>query len=171
METKVTTPVVKGLIISMILIVIGLAIYFSGQMGNKSLGYLQYLILLGGIIWACINYANQLNNNVTFGNLFAHGFKTTAVVTVIIIAYTILAFKVLFPDMQEMLIQQAELEMEKQSMSDSQREQATSMMKNYMVPFAIGGILFFFMVIGLIASLIGAAVAKKKPLDPFQQPL
>lgn len=171
METKVTTPVVKGLIISMILIVIGLAIYFSGQIGNKSLGYLQYLILLGGIIWACINYANQLNNNVTFGNVFAHGFKTTAVVTVIIIAYSILAFKVLFPDMQEMLVQQAELEMEKQSMSDSQRDQATSMMKNYMVPFAIAGILFFFMVIGLVASLIGAAVAKKKPLDPFQQPL
>ena len=171
METKVTTPVVKGLIISMILIVIGLAIYFSGQIGNKSLGYLQYLILLGGIIWACINYANQLNNNVAFGNVFAHGFKTTAVVTVIVIVYSILAFKVLFPDMQEMMIQQAELEMEKQSMSDSQREQATSMMKNYMVPFAIAGILFFFLVIGLIASLIGAAVAKKKPLDPFQQPL
>ena len=171
METKVTTPVVKGLIISMILIVFGLAIYFSGQIGNKSLGYLQYLVLFAGIIWGCINYAKQLNGNVTFGNTFAHGFKITAVVTVIIIVYTVLAFTILFPEMKGMMIEQAEKQMEEQSMSDSQREQAASMMKNYMVPFAIAGILFFFMVIGLIASLIGAAVAKKKPLDPFQQPL
>ena len=171
METKVTTPVIKGLIISMILIVIGLAIYFSGQLANKSLGYLQYLILFGGIIWGCINYAKQLDGNVSFGNVFAHGFKITAVVTVLLVLYTLLALTVLFPEMKDKLIEQAELEMEKQSMSDSQREQAVSMMKNYMMPFAIAGILFFFMVIGLIASLIGAGVAKKKPLDPFQQPL
>ena len=168
METKVTTPVIKGLIISMILIVIGLAIYFSGQVANKSLGYLQYLILFAGILWGCINYAKQLDGNVAFGNVFAHGFKITAVVTVILVLYTLLALTVLFPEMKDKLVEQAELEMEKQSMSDSQREQAISMMKNYMMPFAIAGILFFFMVIGLIASLIGAAAAKKKPLDPFQ---
>ena len=168
METKVTTPVIKGLIISMILIVIGLAIYFTGQVANKSLGYLQYLILFAGILWGCINYAKQLDGNVSFGNVFAHGFKITAVVTVILVLYTVLALTVLFPEMKDKLIEQAELEMEKQSMSDSQREQAISMMKNYMMPFAIAGILFFFMVIGLIASLIGAAAAKKKPLDPFQ---
>lgn len=168
METKVTTPVIKGLIISMILIVIGLAIYFTGQVANKSLGYLQYLILFAGILWGCINYAKQLDGNVSFGNVFAHGFKITAVVTVILVLYTLLALTVLFPEMKDKLIEQAELEMEKQSMSDSQREQAISMMKNYMMPFAIAGILFFFMVIGLIASLIGAAAAKKKPLDPFQ---
>ena len=171
METKVTTPVIKGLIISMILIVIGLAIYFTGQVANKSLGYLQYLILFAGILWGCIFYAKQLNGNVSFGNVFAHGFKTTAVVTVILVLYTVLALTVLFPEMKDKLVEQAELEMEKQSMSDSQREQAVSMMKNYMMPFAIAGILFFFMVIGLIASLIGAAAANKKPLDPFQQPL
>ncbi len=168
METKVTTPVIKGLIISMILIVIGLAIYFTGQVANKSLGYLQYLILFAGILWGCINYAKQLDGNVSFGNVFAHGFKITAVVTVILVLYTLLALTVLFPEIKDKLIEQAELEMEKQSMSDSQRDQAVSMMKNYMMPFAIAGILFFFMVIGLIASLIGAAAAKKKPLDPFQ---
>lgn len=171
MENKVTTPVIKGLIISMILIVIGLAIYFTGQVANKSLGYLQYLILFAGILWGCLNYAKQLDGNVSFGNVFAHGFKITAVVTVILVLYTVLALTVLFPEMKDKLIEQAELEMEKQSMSDSQRDQAVSMMKNYMMPFAIAGILFFFMVIGLIASLIGAAAAKKKPLDPFQQPL
>lgn len=168
MENKVTTPVIKGLIISMILIVIGLAIYFTGQVANKSLGYLQYLILFAGILWGCLNYAKQLDGNVSFGNVFAHGFKITAVVTVILVLYTLLALTVLFPEMKDKLIEQAELEMEKQSMSDSQRDQAVSMMKNYMMPFAIAGILFFFMVIGLIASLIGAAAAKKKPLDPFQ---
>ena len=54
---------------------------------------------LAGIIWACISYSKQINANVTFGNLFAHGFKTTAVIIVIMFVYTIVALKVLFPDM------------------------------------------------------------------------
>ena len=80
METKVTTPQVKGFVISLVLIIYGLIIYFVDQMQHQELSYVQYAIFLAGIIWACISYSKQMNANVTFGNLFAHGFKTTAAV-------------------------------------------------------------------------------------------
>jgi len=169
METKVTTPVVKGLIISLVLVVFGLGTYFSGQTANKALGYLQYAILIGGVIWACINYSNQMNNNVTFGNVFAHGFKTTSVVTVIMIIYTVLALKVLFPEMADMAVDQARIELEKRKMADDQIGSAINMTQKFMIPFAIGGILVAFLFMGCIASLIGAGVAKKNPQTPFQQ--
>ncbi len=89
MENKVTTPVVKGIIISLILIVYGLIIYFVDNMKHPELSYVQYAILLGGLIWACVSYSTQLNANVTFGNLFAHGFKTNAVITVIVVLYSV----------------------------------------------------------------------------------
>ncbi|MEX6690048.1 DUF4199 domain-containing protein [Danxiaibacter flavus] len=174
MEKKVTTPVVKGIIITLILIVFGLVIYFTGNMQNKVLGSVQYAILCVGIIWACINYANQMDGYVTFGNIFAHGFKTTAVVIALLSVYTFLALKFIFPDMIDQALEQARKEMEsKNQMSDEQIEKGLEIGRKYFVPFVIGGLVLFFAIIGAIGSAIGAAVAKKKPQDPFsvQQPM
>lgn len=173
METKVTTPVVKGIIITLVLIVFGLVLYFTNQMQNQSLSYVQYLILLAGIIWSCVNYSSQMNANVTFGNLFAHGFKTTAVITVLIIIYTVIALKFLFPDIVDKTLEISRQEMEKSGrISDSQIDQQLNMVRDNFMVFAIGGIIIFFAIVGAIGSLIGAAVAKKKPQDPFShQPI
>ena len=81
MDNKVTSPAVKGIIISLCLIVFSLILTFSGLEKNKGLGAIQFLILIGGIIWAAISFANQMNNNVTFGSVFVHGFKTAAAIT------------------------------------------------------------------------------------------
>ena len=171
MEQKVTTPLVKGLIITLLLIVFGLIIYFTGQIGNSTLGYLQYVILIGGIIWSCTSYAKQKDGNVTFGNVFGHGFKTTAIVAVFMIIYTILAIKVLFPDMTDQAMEIAKKKMQESSskLSDEQIEQSLGMVRKFFIPFAIGGIVFGFALMGAIASLIGAAVAKKNLQTPFQQ--
>lgn len=169
MEKKITTPVVKGLVLALILIVFGIVLHLSGQGMNKGLGAISYIIMIGGVIWACINYANQMDNNVTFGNVFAHGFKTTAVITVLMVVYTVLAVKVLFPEMQDLALEQTSLELEKQNMSDDQAETALDMTRRFFIPFAIAGVLVMFMIMGLIASLIGAGVAKKNPQTPFPQ--
>lgn len=173
MENKVTTPQVKGLIISLVLIVYGLIIYFVDGMKHPELSYVQYAIFLAGIIWACVSYSSQMNANVTFGNLFAHGFKTTAVITVIVLLYTILAFKVLFPEMIDKSIEMTRRKMEADGkVSDSQIEQTISMMREHYVLFAVVGVIVGFAIIGAISSLIGAAIAKKKPQDPFgNQPI
>jgi hypothetical protein len=168
METKVTTPQIKGLIISLVLIVYGIILYFVDGMQHPNLQYVQYAFFLAGIIWACVSYSNQLNANVTFGNLFAHGFKTTAVITVIVLIYTVLAFNVLFPDMVDKSIEMTKQKMEADGKaSDSQIQKTVSMMKDHFTLFAVAGILIGFAIFGAISSLIGAAVAKKKPQDPF----
>ncbi|MBV9961980.1 MAG: DUF4199 domain-containing protein [Parafilimonas sp.] len=168
METKVTSPQVKGLIISLVLIVYGLIIYFVDHMNHPQLSYVQYVFFLAGIIWACISYSNQMNANVTFGNLFAHGFKTTAVITVIVLIYTILAFNVLFPDMVDKSIEISRQKMEADGkVPDEQIDKSLQMMKDHFTLFAVVGIIIGFAIIGAISSLIGAAVAKKKPQDPF----
>jgi len=168
MENKVTTPQVKGFVISLMLIIYGLIIYFADGMKHPELSYVQYAIFLAGIIWACTSYSKQMSANVSFGNLFAHGFKTTAVVTIIILIYTILAFKVLFPDMVDKSIEVTRQKMEAGGKaSDSQIEQTVSMMKDHFTLFAVVGVIIGFAIMGAISSLIGAAIAKKKPQDPF----
>ncbi|HVX26250.1 MAG TPA: DUF4199 domain-containing protein [Parafilimonas sp.] len=172
METKVTTPQVKGIIISLILIVYGLIIYFVDGMQHPALAYVQYALFLAGIIWACVSYSKQLDANVTYGNLFAHGFKTSAVITVIVLIYTVLAFNVLFPDMVDKSIEMSRQKLEASGkLSDSQIDQQLTMMKDHFTLFAVVGVIIGFAVLGLISSLIGAAVAKKNPKDPFNQPI
>lgn len=171
MEQKLTPPWTKGLIISLVLIVYGLILYFTGQSQNKSLGWVQMALLIAGLIYSCIQFAKQKEGNVTFGNVFAHGFKTTAAVIVIMVIYTVISLKFLFPDMVEMGLTQARVEMEKKgNLSESEIENGLQMVKKFFLPFAIGGIVFGFGILGAIGSLIGAGVAKKNPnYNPIEQ--
>lgn len=171
MEQKITQPWIKGLIISLILIIYGIVLYFTGQSQNKSLGLLQLVILVIGLIISCIVFAKQQNGNVTFGNVFAHGFKTTAAIIVIMVLYTVVSINFLFPEMIDLAVNQARIDMEKRGdLSDDQITQAIQMSRKFFTPFAIGGIVLGFGIIGVIASLIGAGVAKKNPnYNPLEQ--
>ena len=167
-NSQVTTHIVKGLILSAFSIVFSVVMYVFNLFEYSWLTWVSTAVVMGGIIYGNILYANQNNNNVTFGNLFAHGFKTTAVLIVMTTAYTLLAFKVLFPDMVDMILEISRKQMlENPKMTDEMIEQAMSMTKKYFIPFAIGGTILGTGFTGAIASLIGAGIAKKNPLDPF----
>jgi hypothetical protein len=170
MEKQITSHIIKGAILGGISILFSIIIYVFNLYTVKELNWISYAIIIGGIIYGNILYANQNGNNVSFGNIFAHGFKTTAVLIVITVAYTLLALKVLFPDMIDKIIDMSRIEMEKNpKLTDEMIEQGISMTKKFFVPFAIGGVLIGTGFMGAIASLIGAAVAKKNPVDPFKQ--
>jgi formate hydrogenlyase subunit 3/multisubunit Na+/H+ antiporter MnhD subunit len=172
METKPTSHIMKGLIISLVMIIFGLVLYFTGQSQNKALSWLQFVILVAGIAYSCILYAKQMDGNVTFGQDFAHGFKTTAVIIVIFAVWTFISMKFIFPDMVDKAIETARAEYEKQGkLSDEQISQALEIIRKFAAIGAVAGIIFMFGIIGAIASVIGADVAKKnpQPQNPFGQ--
>jgi hypothetical protein len=172
METKLTSPAIKGVIISLILIVCNLGITFSGQMENRVLSMIPLAIGVAGIIWSCINYSNQMNNNVTFGNVFGHGFKVVAAITAIMALSTLLLFLVVKPELVDLSIEKAREAMEKRGTPDSDMNNAVGMMKKMFIPFAVIGVILIYGIGGTLIALIGAAVAKKNPdhnPTPFQQ--
>lgn len=170
MEKKVVSPAVKGAIIALILIVLSLVIQFLNLTKNKGFSSLQFIILMGGIIWSAISYAKQMNGNVTFGSIFTHAFKTAAAVTAITIIYTIISIKFISPETIEMAMQEARTGMEEKNMSDDQIDQALNFTRKFFVPLAAGGILLSFLIMGVIAALVGAAISKKNPAQgPFVQ--
>jgi len=64
-------------------------------------------------------------------------------------------------------MQQAQ--MEKSGLDDDKLEQGMTMMKKYFMIFLVIGVIFGTLIWGSIASLIGAAVAKKKKINPIDQ--
>jgi Protein of unknown function (DUF4199) len=173
METKITTHITKGLILSLVLIVINLIGHLLNIYLEPWFGWAGAAIFLAGIVWSTNIYGTQMNNNVTFGNLFGHGFKVTAVVICITFVFTILSVYVLFPDTIDQIIQyQTEKAIQSGKMTSEQLEQALPMMKKFTPIGIFAGSVFIDAIIGALGALIGAAITKKKPQDPFgNQPM
>ena len=170
MEKQITSHIVKGAILGGISILFSIIIYVFNLYTTQWLNWLSYAVLIGGIVYGNILFANQNDNKVTFGNIFAHGFKITAVTIVITVLYTVLALYVLFPDMVDKIIELSRTEMLKNpKLTDDMIEQGITMTRKLFLPFAVAGAIFGTGFLGAIGSLIGAAVAKKKPVDPFSE--
>jgi len=168
-ENKIMSPQLKGIIISLIIIVIGIAGYFTNLAYENWYNWVVNCILFIAIIFACIHYANQKNGYVTFGNVFGHGFKVSAVVAIILLIYTILSMTVLFPEAKEKIFEMQTTKMEERGMTQDQIDTAMNMVKKYFMLFLILGVILGTIIFGCIASLIGAAVAKKNKVGPFDQ--
>lgn len=169
-EKKVVSHLQKGLIIGLVLILVGIATEFLGfKRDSWQVQLLSTVILVGGIIWSCWYYGKQKDNYVTFGNLFAHGFKTTSVIAIIVIVFTIVYF-VVFPEFKEDAINQAREQAERRgNQSDEQIEEGMKFFRRMFIPLTVGFILIIYAIIGAISSLIGAAITKKNPFSPLDQ--
>ena len=169
MEQKITPPWLIALVTSLVCIVINMIIYVSNQLMNKSLSNITLIVVVGAIIGGCIYYAKQMNGQVTYGNVFAHGFKITAGIAALMSIYTIISVKFIYPEIIEMTIDAARAEMEKKgNLPTDQMDMALGFTRKFFHPFAIAFSLFGTAIIGAIASLIGAGLAKKNPISPFE---
>ena len=172
MENKPTPAWLIALITSLILIVLSILIYVTDQLTNKYFSYVYNGLILIVIIWACIHYAKQMNGDVTYGNVFAHGFKVTAGIAAIMAVYSFVSFKFIHPEIIDKTIEVARTEMEKNPQLNSEQiDTGINITRKFFIPFAIAGALFGTAFVGLIGSLIGAAIARKNPVTPFDKPV
>ena len=168
MEKKVTSNVTKGIILSLVLIVVNLIAGFANVQFTTWFRWIPSLILAAGLIWACMSYGTQNNAHVTFGDVFAHGFKTSAVVACIVLVFSIISIYFIFPDTKDQYLEVARKQMEdKGTYSQDAIDQGIEFSKKLFLPFAIAGVILGTIFVGLLASLIGAAVTKKVPVSPF----
>jgi len=169
---KPLTHTVAGLLIAGIVIVISLInMLFAKNTNNPGAGWLTYGAIILGLIFTINLYAKSKDNYVSFGELFSYGFKATAVYTVIFIGFLILV-SLVFPDFKNSAIEAMRTQIETQgNYTDEQAEQAIALTEKYFWVFAIGGSMLGFVIVGAIGSLLGAALTKKRPQNPFEQQL
>ena len=167
MEQKITTPLTKAVIISLILIAISMATAFLDQNVNSSFRWLGYVVFVIGIILSIWQYGKQVDHQSAFGNYFAHGFKTTAIVTIIMIFYIVI-FMALFPEFKEKAFEEARKGMQGKNLTEEQIDKGIEFTKRFFTVLLIAGSLLYYLILGAIAALIGAAITKKNP-NTFQQ--
>jgi len=167
-EKKPMSHLTAGLLIGALLVIYSMVIKFLNLKDGAGTGLLQVAIIIGALAFFVNQYGKSKNFTETFGNLFAYGFKTTAVFTIISIAFSIIFFLV-FPDMKEQSLELARQQMEEKNMPDDQIEKAIEITKKFFWVGVIGGSMLFLIIIGAIGSLIGAGITKKQPRSPFDQ--
>lgn len=168
MQTKPTSAVTKGIIISLLLIVISLALSFSGVSPQSPLQYLATGILIVGIIWSIAHFAKQIDYNATFGKYFVHGFVVTVIITCVMVIFTILNI-ILDPSLKQQALDKAREEMNKNpGITDEQIDQYMGMTKKFFLPMALAGVLFIYLFFGTLFSLVTAAIIKKNPRPIFE---
>ena len=170
MERKPINHFVAGIIIAAIVVIYSMVLQFMGLGLNKSLGWLAYLFLIVGLIIFINQYAKARDYQSTFGNLFSYGFKATAIIALILFVFR-LVFFLSFPEFKQRIMESARQGMEDQGkMSDSQIDAAITIFSKNFLLFTVGIALFMDLICGMIGSLIGAAVTKKKQFNPLDQP-
>lgn len=163
MDHPVTNSTSKGIVISLILIVIALITYFLDMNNDTATRYISFAVFIIGIIWSVNMYGKQIDYNATFGNYFAHGFKIAALVTAIMILFVII-FVFLFPDVREKGMEAARKSLqEKGNLSQEQINQSMEFTKKFFMVFIIAGTLLGYLIFGALAALIGAGITKKNP--------
>jgi len=170
MENKPITPLAAGLIIGLSSVILFLIYYFAGlifqQNWISSIPSIIYVILV--IVF--INMWSKLQNNfVTFGSCFGFGFKAVSIATLIVFVFTFIFISV-SPDYKVQMMQMMKEQMRKnKEITDEQVDKGVEMVSKFFMISTLGGGLFVNLFIGAIGALIGAAIAKKKPFDPFTQ--
>jgi len=160
---------VAGLIIGAVLIIYSLALNFAGKGQDRTLGWIAYLLFVVGLIVFINLYGNAKNNEITFGGLFSYGFKATAIATLLIVICLVIVISIM-PDFKQKILDAMRQGMEDQGkLNDDKIDQTVKMFSKNFILFVVGGALFMYLLFGVIASLIGAAITKKNPVSPFQQ--
>jgi hypothetical protein len=118
-----------------------------------------------GIIITCIHFSKLNNKNVTFGNVFANGFRAATVIALLTSLFSV-ALILFFPDIKEKALQEARIEMEKQGQPEEVIEKAIAITSKMFIVFMLGANILRTLFYGVVAALVGAVITKKKNTEP-----
>lgn len=149
-----------GLMAAAGIIVLFLVQYFAGiPFGHTGIRWASIGIIVLMVILSCFRYS-KLFEDASFGELFSNGFRTTAV-TVVIFAIFFIVFVQLFPDYKDKFVLEV-VAAGPNAASTTDREKDIAMLRDNFIVSALAGSLLNYLVPGLLAALLGAALAKKK---------
>lgn len=164
MEKKITSRITKGLIIVALLIIIDLVLQKTyNNAVPDGLRYMPRLVIVFlGILVSCLIYAKQVEGKPSFGEVFAHGFRTTAVIAFLMAAYTFIAVKFIYPppDAAEMDAAVKAIMANGNALYDEAKTQAIQAAKNRWIIYVSISI-FASLIPGILGALAGGALGKR----------
>lgn len=151
-----------GVLTGVVLIVLFVLYYVFGLDADTRLAFIPGIVLAVLIIVAQVNHAKSLDGDITYGNLFAAGFKATCAATGIYVLFLII-FIILAPGYTDHMLELARQKMVAKGLDEDTIRRGIAGYKKRFTVIAVSAAILGNIVTGCIASLIGAAIPRKNP--------
>jgi hypothetical protein len=152
-----------GLITGAVLIVYSLILFISNLYLNRSLGYVSYLFMLGGMVWGTLEYRKKNENGLmTYGDAFTSCFMIGLFAGILGTIYIFVFAKFINPGFINEIIEQARVKMQAKNLSEDQIETALDYTRKFTTPLwmIIWGFLIY-VLMSLVLGLLAAIFLKK----------
>jgi lysylphosphatidylglycerol synthetase-like protein (DUF2156 family) len=159
-----------GCLVGITLITMSVVLVLTGKFSSR-LQYAGYLILVAGIAVGTLNFRDKYSGGfLTYGRSLASGVLISATAGFLLGIFSFIYAKYVNPGFIEEIMQQVQIEWERQGMSEDQMRIAEKATRWLMQP----GMLIFMTLLGYsfwgtILSLIVSAFVKRDP-PPFNTP-
>lgn len=153
-----------GLYLGIALVLVSVAYYATGNSFAKSAQWVNYAIMIGGIIIAQQHYRKSLNNVMTYGQALGIGVLTLIFASVITSVYFYILHSVIDPSLQDHIKLMMEEKIVEQGLPEEQIDMAVAMASKFQTPGMMAVMnIFGSAFTGLIFSLITSIFTQKKP--------
>jgi hypothetical protein len=160
-----------ALIFGFVLIIYTLVLYFLDQSFNRKLGWISFILIVGGVVYGIKVFRDDSRNGVlTYGQGVGAGTVISLYAGIIVAIFGIILYTLIDPDLINKFYTFLEEQMISQGrMPESMIEQQMIFMKKIMTPVTINifGI-FNYVFYGVLISLI-ASIFMKKEGDGFEK--
>lgn len=159
MMNKKISPLIKGLITGIVMIAVGLALYYTNQSTNTGLQNISYLIYAGGIFWTLFGYSRSSEYTGKFGDIFLQGFRCFIIVTLVMITY-MGVFSKMHPEIAEeysKIYKEELLKTQKDRTPKEIEEVAERAKKGYTTALVYSSI-FGYLLLGTVFTAAGAGI-------------
>lgn len=159
-----------GVILGVAQIAFSTLIFVTDNFGNNTLGSVTYLLIAVALVLAMRDFRTLNGGYMAYGEGISVGTLTAAISGLLSSLFSVFYMTVIDTNVMQRVIDKTREQMEEQgNLSDEQIDQAIEITQNFQSPgilFAIGVI--GSAIIGLIFSLIIAAIMKKAKANPFE---
>ncbi len=155
MAKKITSHLVKGLFISLFLILVNLVGQLSRLIYQSWFNWLWIILFLLAVALSTVYFGRQLKEDATFGVVFTHGFRTTAVIACLVFVYTWFTLYLFFPGFVQNKVQM-DMGAGLKYKTGEELTQYTAIAKKVF----LAGNLMTSLIAGVAGSLLGATFTK-----------
>lgn len=156
---KKISPLIKGLITGVTMLVFALVMYLTKQTAESNLQYVNYVLYAGGILWTVFDYSRSETYTGKFGDIFAQGFRCFVIVTLIMVTFTGI-FSKMHPEFAEesSVYYKEELLKTEKNRTPAEIEEKVALYKKQFTTGLVSTAIFGYLIMGTIFTAAGAGI-------------
>ena len=158
-------PLQKGLITGLAMIALSLFFFYGLKQPIESpLQYIIYVVYTIGITWSIISFSAKATVDTKFKEYFSSGFRTFILVTLLMVIFTFIFYKINPLILEAKIVLNNELAIKEGGHTPNEIEANAKQMRSIFMPMMLMVTAFIYLFLGALLSAIitGVIMQKKK---------